>query len=333
MISYPKENLHLHFDFGRHGTAGDAESLRSCIRRLNPGLVVLESAFTDEQARKPLIAELNGKIDKARKTETGKRLLAEEMFKYAGIFEWPDFSRAVLDIILSERALRVHVVESCPDNDSLGEMWTLPFLLNGPSQAVKALFEGDAGRALELSLKCFREINDAILVKRNAQVVEGFGRLPAEIPELHPSLASGPLSVVARYGVAHAGILDHLRESGFDVSVGEIPDLDHSSELAVNYSMKPSMHFTAEDARRILFDYAYGMAFSEISADTSEDAHESRAVLRSLGGGEGFISAALAISRESSSLEDFTGRLAALFREKKDLYSRGAPVMADVTMR
>ena len=310
-----KEQLKLHFDFGRHGRAEDAESLRECVRRLKPGILVIETAFVEEGDRKSAITEMNGKIKEARKTDIGASLLIDEMCLSGGMFEWPEFARAQLGIALSEPGLGIHIVEGSKDGESLGDMFVLPFMMNGPGAALKKLYEGDESGALSAAVKSFRDINDLILVKRNDLIVEGFLRLPQEIPELHPGL-SGTVTVVARYGATHADIMPRLVAAGFDAEAAAMPGLDHSSELAIRYSMDASMQFTRSEAGAILFDYAFGNAFGEMHGSMDQDARDSRLLLEGLGGGEGFVASSIQLARASPSMENFFAQLRNLFAER-----------------
>ncbi len=322
----PKEQLRLHFDFGRHANAGDASSLRSCIRRLKPSILVIESAFIDEGERKGAVLEINNKVDSARAGRKAKSLLLDELFGNHGLFEWPDFGRAVLNAAISEPGLRLHLVESSPRNESMGDMFVLSFMMNAPMQALRALYEGDAGKALSEAEEGFRAFNDFVVVRRNAQAVEGFRRLPEELPELHPSVRGpGLVHVLTRFGLAHAGMAQLLRQDGFDVGDVIMPAMDCSTELAIRYSADSKMAFSLEERRRILYDYALGMADDGTGISQDEDALRSRELLSSIGGGQGFVLSALSLARASASFEEFQARLGKFFENaQKGIYSTAA---------
>ncbi len=321
-----KEQLKLHFDFGRHANAGDASSVRSCIRRLRPSLLVIESAFIDESERKGAVLEINNKMDSARASRKAKSLLLDELFGHHGLFEWPDFGKAVMKAAISEPGLRLHLVESSPGNESMGDMFVLSFMMNAPMQALRALYEGDAGKALSEAERGFRAFNDFVVVRRNAQAVEGFRRLTVEIPELHPSVQGpGPVHVLTRFGLAHAGMAQLLRLDGFDVGDVVMPAMDCSTALAVRYSTDSGMAFSIEERRRILYDYALGMTDDGTGISQDEDALQSRELLASIGGGKGFMSSALRLARASPSFEDFQARLGKFFENaQKGIYSTAA---------
>ncbi len=318
-----KEQLTLHFDFGRHFCATDAESLRERIKRVKPSLLVLESAFIPEDERKRTVAEMNGKIESARGDEISRNTLFRELFDHCGLFEWPDFGRSVLSMILAEPGLRMHLVESSPPDESAGDMFILPFMMNAPIQALRSLYGGDAEAALLAAEKGFRSFNDFVIVRRNEQALEGFRRLAGEIPELHPSVsAAGPIAVLSRFGLAHAGMADQLKDEGFRVDSVILPAMDHSTELTVRYSKDPSMGFSPDERKRILFDYALCSAFDGTDKSQEEDAIWSRALFASLGGGDGFMRLALALAEASASFEDFQLRLRNFLENaQKGIYS------------
>ncbi len=323
-----REQLRLHFDFGRHYCARDAESLRECIAKVKPSILVLESAFIDEADRKSIVLEINRIIGLARGRGDGVEGLFRELFDGCGLFEWPDFGKAVLGMVLSEPGLRVHLVESSPPGEAVGDLFMLPFMFGAPSHSVRAIYEKGVDAALIEAEKGFRSFNDFLIVRRNEQAVEGFRRLAGEIPELHPSAeASGQIRVLTRFGLAHAGMADRLKEEGFRVDSVIQPAMDFPTELTVRYSKDPSMEFTAEERRSILFGYALCCAGDWISKTQEEDAAHSRALYESIGEGEGFMRLALALAEDSASFEDFQLRLRNFLETaQKSIYSSSAQV-------
>ncbi len=321
-----KEQLRLHFDFGRHFCADDAESLRRCIKRVNPDILILESAFVSQNERKSGIIDMNRKVERARWSRGMRKRLLREMFDHCGLFEWPDFGRAVMGMTLSQPALRLHIVEESPAEDAWGDMFMLPFMMGGPNQAVGKLFEGDVAEALSIAVKSFRDFNDFLVVRRNRQVVDGFIRLPEEIGELHPSIPHDrPVTILTRYGMAHAGIVESLKGAGFSVGTVCLPLMDFSTDLTVRYSMNPSMGFSDEDARRILFEYALGVACDDAASTHEEDVRRCSAISASVGGAAGFISSAQRLAQSSPTFADFQARLRKFFEDaQKGIYSASA---------
>jgi hypothetical protein len=230
MQIYPKERIKLHFNFGRHATAEDADLAKTAIRAFRPHFFVYEGADTTAEDRVEDIKKYNEVIEFSRKR--GSKYMLPILAKEARAKE---YGGELLRGIIASYKLRIYFLEGVPA-EKMKEL-ELAFETNTEERAEK-LITGrveDAGADIGQNLGVRARSN----LEREATIIDNLVKFPEEVVSLFPEVRNAPeLRVLIRYGTMHRAIFDEAVRCGFHAEIS----VDDSGELPLKADVLALMH-------------------------------------------------------------------------------------------
>jgi hypothetical protein len=287
----PKERLKVRLDFGQHATKKDAATLRRAVEEFRPHILVVEDALIPEDERKGIIRENNSKIQAARKSDTAKQRLLEDVRRNAFLTQIRDFVVEQMDLVISTPGLFTYVAENSTRAESAERSIELAFM-GAPPMSIHLITQGKIDEAISLTDEEFHDRTDFFVFERNRRVTEGLVRLLDEAEELFPGIEQNPvINVLLRYGTYHMGMYDQIQELGFDVVTNPLPPLSLEGELIKSLNGNHTRLLTHHERIRMLFVASVQLVLGEsaIFMDDGEYDRQIRTAFEKVGSEAGFV--------------------------------------------